>query len=64
MSDGLKLATCKYCQANAVWMKTRNGKMMLVDADSIEESTIELTLDDSGNEIPKFDKALGHVPHF
>jgi len=58
----VRIAKCRSCQANIVWMKTERGKNMPVDADSVDEAELEPHPQYGGS--PQFDQELGHVSHF
>jgi hypothetical protein len=52
----MKTARCRSCQAEVVWLKTRNGKNVPVDVTSFDPVEFEL-------DPPEFDPKL-HVAHF
>lgn len=58
----VKIARCRSCNANIVWMKTHRGRNMPVDADSVDEDDLEPSLADMA--MPGFDQQLGHISHF
>jgi hypothetical protein len=49
----LQLTKCRSCQAGIVWVKTKTGKNMPVDADTWTQGDPHL-----------FDPELGHISHF
>jgi hypothetical protein len=51
-------AKCRSCGAYIVWLKTRAGINMPVDADSVDDVEIE------AGEMPLFDAKQGHISHF
>lgn len=51
--------SCRSCGAPIVWMRTEQGQMMPVDADSVDEA--ELEYDDDGT--PRFQYGT-HASHF
>ena len=44
--------TCKSCGREIVWLKTKNGKNMPVNADTIQEKETV------------YDHKIGHISHF
>ena len=51
-------AKCRSCGAYIVFLKTKSGSNMPVDADSLDDTEME------GGEKPLFDASAGHVSHF
>ena len=37
----MSVVTCKFCGENVVWMKTKKGKKILVDAETCNENDTE-----------------------
>jgi len=54
------MAKCKKCGIEVVWMKTKNGRFIPVDAKYAFTEEAEKTEDG----ICIFDKAIGHITHF
>ncbi len=53
-------AKCRSCGAYIVWLKTKAGKTMPVDADSVDDADAPV----GAGEKPLFDANAGHVSHF
>jgi hypothetical protein len=53
-------AKCRSCGAYIVWLKTKAGKNMPVDADSLDDVDLEA----EAGEMPLFDPSAGHISHF
>ena len=55
---------CAYCREPIIWMAGNMGKVVPVNADSVEEGTLDMSgVDNFGRPVPLFSEALGHVRH-
>ena len=63
MSRPVTVTSCRSCNARIVWMATKAGKRIPVDAKTVDERRIEWG-PSRGDVLPLFQQKLGHIAHF